>query len=889
VAKRNLLLVDADPRSLRVLEVSLRKAGYSVATCGDVDGALELIGLSEPDMIIADTRLTGKDGFALARELRSRPATAQLPFLFLSSDPSVEAKVKSLEIGIEDYLTKPVYMREILTRVNLIMERNEREGLGRAAKTRFSGSLEDMGLVDLLQTIDLSRKSGVLKLSYAQRRGSISFMEGRVIDAELGDLCGEAAIYRFLLWSEGAFELEFREVRGEDKLGISTQALLMEGVRRLDEWGRLQEQLPGLHSMLEVNHAELALRLGEIPDELNAVLRSFDGHRDLIQVIEASGGDDLTTLTQISKLFFDGFLMVRHRTDPAEARVGSASDPFIGYVPADSTPPISAHSALMHDISSRAPFRLSSRALAEFASGAPSELSSRAPAELASRAAGELSSRASAEPSGFAAVDIASRAAAEPSNRAAAEPSSLAPAEFATRATPEPSNRAPAEQSVERAYDQAETPRPAAPLSRVGSGEPPTVAAGRVPLAMLQLKRVSAINDSALRSHAVSKEIGGREDMRGDDRPESSRPPQAFEGEDDMAKRGKRKERVEERAGGTVIPLHGGGRGDSSPAAEPSPAQVSLVQPTQALRDEPRAADPLSAEDDHPEVHDFFAGPERTSQPLGDHWADLESAEHEPDGIHVHRRSGMVWTGAIAAVGLLVIGAFLVYHKVLMPTPEDLGSAPISLPTPEMLQGTARPTLEPEPPPPAPVQQQQPAPRVEPTVPAVEPRTPTAGETAPPDSQPTAEPRPSPPGSASTPDVEQGDVAAPLQQVAPQAAQPSSPAAQAAFEAQLASARKMGFGRGAEQAYLKALELRPNSAEALGGLALLYLNQSKNRLAKERAEQTLALDPTSDQGWIVLGAAEDALGHRREAREAYAKCAALPSGKYVGECKRMVR
>ncbi|MBC7172109.1 MAG: response regulator, partial [Polyangiaceae bacterium] len=65
MAKQNLLLVDADQRSLRVLEVSLRKAGYSVATCSDASTAMEMVELSKPDLILSDTRLPGFDGFTL--------------------------------------------------------------------------------------------------------------------------------------------------------------------------------------------------------------------------------------------------------------------------------------------------------------------------------------------------------------------------------------------------------------------------------------------------------------------------------------------------------------------------------------------------------------------------------------------------------------------------------------------------------------------------------------------------------------------------------------------------------------------------------------------------------------------------------------------------------
>jgi DNA-binding response OmpR family regulator len=116
VAKQNLLLVDADSRSLRVLEVSLRKSGYSVAACSDATGALEMMELSQPDLIISDTRLPGTDGFQFVEEIRKRPEWSGIPFMFLSSDVSLESKVRGLELHVEDYLTKPIYTKEIITR-----------------------------------------------------------------------------------------------------------------------------------------------------------------------------------------------------------------------------------------------------------------------------------------------------------------------------------------------------------------------------------------------------------------------------------------------------------------------------------------------------------------------------------------------------------------------------------------------------------------------------------------------------------------------------------------------------------------------------------------------------------------------------------------------------
>ena len=70
---------------------------------------------------------------------------------------------------------------------------------------------------------------------------------------------------------------------------------------------------------------------------------------------------------------------------------------------------------------------------------------------------------------------------------------------------------------------------------------------------------------------------------------------------------------------------------------------------------------------------------------------------------------------------------------------------------------------------------------------------------------------------------------------------------------------------------------------------MLYASLGKNEQAKERAAQALALDENIDEAWIVLGAAESALGKPRAARAAYTHCASLPSGEYVAECRRLLR
>ena len=325
-SKRRLLLVDGDPKSLRVLEVSLKKAGFEVVTATQGNEALGALQAALPDLIISDTDLDGMDGFDLCRQIKAKPEWAKIPFLFVSGRKSIEDKIRGLELGVDDYLTKPIYIKEIGIRVRTALQRAERERLEsrREGRTKFAGALSDIGVVDLVQTIDLNRKSGIIHIVNRDgRRGAVFFREGRVIDAEVGRLSGAEAMYRLFSWSEGRFEVEFKPIRRRDVIDLPSAALLMEGMRRLDEWTRLLERLPALDSVVEVDFRVLGEQLADLPDEMNGILRLCDGTRSLLAVIDDSDFPDLEALTMASKLFGQGIIYARQPVGrPGEAEPG---------------------------------------------------------------------------------------------------------------------------------------------------------------------------------------------------------------------------------------------------------------------------------------------------------------------------------------------------------------------------------------------------------------------------------------------------------------------------------------------------------------------------------------------------------------------------------------
>jgi CheY-like chemotaxis protein len=290
-AMKKLLLVDSDPLSLCVLDVSLRKAGFHVTTASDGVEALEKIESIAPHLVLTDTRLPKLDGFALVRSLKERVDAADIPVVFLGAQESVEDRKRALELGVEDYLAKPVYLSELIARINLVLARRTRENVAARhsstfGRNRFAGSTQDLALVDLLRNFELSRRTGVLHLRNGTQEAEIFFRDGRAIDADLGTLRGEEAIFRTLMWGEASFEVELKTITNEEVIEGSTSAVLMRGMHRVDEWVRLCEQVRPLAALLEINPPELLERLGrlpEIPDSLHGLLRSPEARGALPQ------------------------------------------------------------------------------------------------------------------------------------------------------------------------------------------------------------------------------------------------------------------------------------------------------------------------------------------------------------------------------------------------------------------------------------------------------------------------------------------------------------------------------------------------------------------------------------------------------------------------------
>jgi len=309
VAKQSLLVADADPRSLRILEVALRKAGFAVATASDGAEALRKLQRNSPDALLCELHLPSEDGLSLCRTLRADGQFAGLPVLLMSADREPATRAAAMQAGADDLLPKPLSIKEVVARVRgLLSQREQERNAQRGTPSALTGTVGDLGLVDLFTSLENWQKTATVYCEGDGRSARVWVRDGQVIDAEVGTLAGEAAFYRLLNWDAGSFRVDFGPVAREPRTDAGTQALLMEGMRRIDEMARLADTLP-LSTVLAVDFPRLLAHLAEIPDELNGVLRLFDGVRTMREVIAGSPLDELSTMAAVQRLLSGGVLV----------------------------------------------------------------------------------------------------------------------------------------------------------------------------------------------------------------------------------------------------------------------------------------------------------------------------------------------------------------------------------------------------------------------------------------------------------------------------------------------------------------------------------------------------------------------------------------------------
>ncbi|HUJ95633.1 MAG TPA: response regulator [Terriglobales bacterium] len=230
-----VLLVDDNPMVLGMLRGALTPLAKVVTSNDSADALLKAVD-DPPDLLVSDYRMPGMDGRQLVDKLKSRPNTAGVSVILLASKADITEKLSQSE-SVDDFVEKPFFLKEATQRIKRVIDKIALEKMAKAAPSDgvLRGSLTQMNVIDLVQSLEMGRKSCLLTLTNDREKCEMYFVEGQVTHAVYGSLAGDAAVFKVLTWTAGNFQVNFEGKTSEQTTSLNTQGLLMEGLRLLDE------------------------------------------------------------------------------------------------------------------------------------------------------------------------------------------------------------------------------------------------------------------------------------------------------------------------------------------------------------------------------------------------------------------------------------------------------------------------------------------------------------------------------------------------------------------------------------------------------------------------------------------------------------------------------
>ncbi len=231
-----VLVVDDNPLVLSLVAHGM-EPHCEVLTASDGADALMKVIDSPPDLIISDYKMPGLDGKQFYEKLRGREQTRHIPFIFVAGRSDIEEKLRPLVEGVEDFVPKPFFVKDLVRQAKKVVDRLHLEKLQKRASRPgvIQGRLEEMGITDLMQSLEMGQKTCQLTLRRGNQACELYFTSGQCKHAKLGDIKGDDAVFQALNWLDGEFEIDFNASSDLATTTRSTTGLLMEAMRLMDE------------------------------------------------------------------------------------------------------------------------------------------------------------------------------------------------------------------------------------------------------------------------------------------------------------------------------------------------------------------------------------------------------------------------------------------------------------------------------------------------------------------------------------------------------------------------------------------------------------------------------------------------------------------------------
>ncbi|MBK9261193.1 MAG: DUF4388 domain-containing protein [Polyangiaceae bacterium] len=295
---RRVLLVDSDVDALGTLASVLRSVGLVVSIASDADSAVELAYQFHPDIVLAGREI--HRGGDVGYVFRTKGQLAEIPVLYLldelHDDDALPDEVRRVDTD------------QIITRITGISPRFSRLP---PPQQDIRGDLEQAPLVDMLQLLAMNRRTGTLTITTGDGHGEVRLADGQVVDATYRRLVGERALYRLLSARRGRFAFAQGDAPVVRRIQASTNMLLMEAMRQVDEQNERRARLAPHGEVFVLTEQATKLAMFDAPESRrppttasirNRLLDFLHMPRSLDEVLDEVDGPDLEILDALMEL-----------------------------------------------------------------------------------------------------------------------------------------------------------------------------------------------------------------------------------------------------------------------------------------------------------------------------------------------------------------------------------------------------------------------------------------------------------------------------------------------------------------------------------------------------------------------------------------------------------
>ncbi len=232
LVKKQILLLHQDRSVSAFIRLNIEDAEFDVFVANNIEEALDHMERITPALLVASQEALKTDSFNFYNEFRQK---SPVPCIIIASQEVIAGQPPE---GLKEYVSEPVDIDDLIARIRQAETKDTPKNevmISEEVSRGISGALEEMGITDIIQLLNMGMKTAKIMLTNGKARAELYMKSGVIVYARLGDLTGNDAFFELIGWTKGEFRILHGQITDRVNITMETMTLLLEASRAMDE------------------------------------------------------------------------------------------------------------------------------------------------------------------------------------------------------------------------------------------------------------------------------------------------------------------------------------------------------------------------------------------------------------------------------------------------------------------------------------------------------------------------------------------------------------------------------------------------------------------------------------------------------------------------------